>query len=134
LETNQYSRGALAKKSGVNGETIRYYEKAGLVPDPPRSEGGHRVYGPSHVQRLSFIRRCRELGFSLDGIRNMLGLVDGGEYTCAEMLEIARAHIADVRSKIRDLKRIETALVRMTQKCSGKRARECAIVDILWKD
>lgn len=133
LESEQLSRGALARLSGVNAETIRYYEKAGLVPDPPRSPGGHRVYGHVHVQRLSFIRRCRELGFSLDTIRNLLGLVDGGTYTCAEVLEIARDHIVDVRSKIRDLRRIEKALLAMTAQCSGKQARECAIVNTLWK-
>jgi MerR family mercuric resistance operon transcriptional regulator len=133
LEAEQFSRGALARKSGVKAETIRYYEKVGLVPDPPRSAGGHRVYGPLHVQRLSFIRRCRELGFNLDTIRDLLALVDGGTYTCAEVLEIARTRIADVRSKIRDLKRIEKALVQMTDQCSGKQAPECAIVDILWK-
>jgi len=133
LEAEQLSRGALARKSGVNAETIRYYEKAGLVPDPPRSAGGHRLYGPPHVQRLAFIRRCRELGFSLDAIRNLLGLVDGGQYTCAEVLEIAQLHVADIRSKIRDLERIEKALLELTDQCSGKAAPECAIVNTLWR-
>ena len=133
MEAEHLSRGALARKSGVNAETIRYYEKSGLVQDPPRSAGGHRLYGPVHVQRLSFIRRCRELGFSLDEIRNLLGLVDGGDYTCAEVLEVAKGHIADVRSRIRDLKLIEKALLQMTSQCSGKQTRECAILNALWK-
>ena len=85
-EKSELSRGALAKFSGVNGETIRYYEKIGLMPHPIRSSGGHRIYDQSHLKRLSFVRRTRKLGFTLREIRALLELVDGDEYTCAEVM------------------------------------------------
>ena len=84
----EFTRGMLAKHSKVNAETIRYYEKIGLMPEPLRSPGGHRIYNTSHLQRLSFIRRCRELGFALSEIRGLLALVDGGSYTCGEVRDL----------------------------------------------
>jgi len=75
------TRGLLAARTGCNIETIRYYERVGLLPPPPRSAGGHRLYGHDLVRRLNFVRRSRDLGFSIEEIRELLRLVDGGSYT-----------------------------------------------------
>ena len=125
------SRGILAKQSGVNSETIRYYEKIELMPDPIRSEGGHRVYNETHLQRLSFIRRCRELGFTLKEIRGLLDLVDGGDYTCAEVRDRTIVHLDEVRQKIRDLKKMQRTLKIMVSQCDGGLVPECPIIDTL---
>jgi MerR family mercuric resistance operon transcriptional regulator len=130
----QLSRGRLANRSGVNGETIRYYEKIGLMPDPMRSAGGHRIYERSHLKRLSFIRRTRELGFTLKEIRGLLGLVDGGDYTCAEVRDRTFVHMNDVAQKIRDLQKMQRTLKSMATKCDGGQVPNCPIVDELFSD
>jgi MerR family mercuric resistance operon transcriptional regulator len=132
LKNSGLSRGILAKRSGVNSETIRYYEKIKLMPDPMRSEGGHRVYNETHLQRLSFIRRCRELGFTLKEIRGLLDLVDGGDYTCAEVRDRTTVHLDDVRQKIRDLQKMQRTLKIMVSQCDGGLVRECTIIDTLF--
>ena len=133
MQTHQLTRGSLANKTGVNAETIRYYEKAGVMPDPPRTTGGHRLYDESLVRRLFFIRRCRELGFTLDEIRELLKLVDGDEYTCADVLQNTKAQIAKVRGKIRDLRKMESTLKTISSQCSGKDVPECPIIEALWQ-
>ena len=125
-------RGVLAKQSGVNGETIRYYEKIGLMPDPIRSEGGHRLYNDTHLRRLLFIRRCRELGFTLKEVRGLLELVDEGDYTCAEVRERTIVHLDDVRQKIRDLQKMQRTLKIMVSQCDGGLVPECPIIDTLF--
>ena len=125
-------RGVLAKQSGVNGETIRYYEKIGLMPDPIRSEGGHRLYNDTHLRRLLFIRRCRELGFTLEEIRGLLELVDECDYTCAEVRERTIVHLDDVRQKIRDLQKMQRTLKIMVSQCDGGLVPECPIIDTLF--
>lgn len=125
-------RGILAKLSGVNSETIRYYEKIELMPNPFRSEGGHRIYDDSHLKRLSFIRRCRELGFTLKEIRCLLDLVDGGDYTCAEIRDRTTVHLNDVRQKLRDLHKMQRTLKTMVSQCDGGLVPECPIVNILF--
>jgi MerR family mercuric resistance operon transcriptional regulator len=132
LEKSELSRGALATSSGVNGETIRYYEKIGLMPHPMRSPGGHRIYGPSHLRRLSFIRRTRELGFTLKEVRALLELVDGGEYTCAEVRDRTVIHLNDVAQKIRDLQKMQRTLKTMVSKCDGGLVPACPIIDRLF--
>ncbi len=126
------SRGILAKRSGVNSETIRYYEKIELMPDPVRSEGGHRIYNDTHLRRLLFIRRCRELGFTLEEIRGLLELVDEGDYTCAEVRERTIVHLDDVRQKIRDLQKMQRTLKIMVSQCDGGLVPECPIIDTLF--
>ena len=126
------SRGALAKEAGVNIETIRYYEKIGLMPDPLRTEAGNRVYDVTDQKRLMFIRRCRELGFSLDELRGLLGLVDGGDYTCAQVRDLTAIHLGDVRKKIQDLRKMERTLKEMVSLCDGELVPECPIVDTLF--
>jgi len=127
-------RAELAKRTGCNLETIRYYEQIGLMPEPPRTAGGYRAYGHGHVKRLAFIRRGRELGFSLEEVRSLLRLVDGGNYTCAEVRDMTLRHSADVRRKIADLRRLERSLKEMAALCGGDTVPRCLIIDDLWRD
>jgi MerR family transcriptional regulator, mercuric resistance operon regulatory protein len=127
----RYGIGALSKDAAVNIETIRYYERVGIMPKPLRTEGGHRVYDVDQLKRLVFIRRTRELGFSLDEIRALLELVDGGDYTCAEVQGMTLAHADNIRKKIADLRRMERVLKDMAAQCDGGDVPECPIVDAL---
>ena len=120
--------GKLATETGVNIETIRYYERVELLSAPARTEGGHRVYDADHVQRLTFIRRSRELGFSLDDIRTLFAL--SGKRDCAAK-ELTLLHLADVRGKIASLKRLERALKGMTEACKPGDQKSCPIFDAL---
>src|SRR5580700_5714030 len=104
------TRGTLAARSGCNMETIRYYEKIGILPPPPRSQGGHRLYGQAQTRTLTFIRRARELGFNLDEIRALLGLAAPGKASCADVRAIATQHLEDIRAKIADLAKLERLL------------------------
>jgi len=124
-------RAELARRTGCNLETIRYYEKIGMLPDPPRTAAGYRVYDDSHVSRLRFILRARELGFSIEEIRGLLDLVDGGNQTCIEVKERTERHLADVCAKIADLKRIERVLSATAAKCSGEDVPQCPILEAL---
>lgn len=124
-------RGELARRTGCNSETIRYYEKIGMLPDPPRTAAGYRQYDDGHVARLRFIRRARELGFALDEVRGLLGLMDAGAQTCAEVKERTERHLAEVRAKIADLRRIERVLARTAAQCSGDDAPDCPVLDAL---
>ena len=126
------SIGKLSKQSGVNIETIRYYEKIGVMPAPGRSANGYRIYGADCLKRLSFVRRSRRLGFSLDEIRGLLRLVDGHAYTCAQVHALTLDHLAGIRRKITDLKRLERVMAEMAAQCSGESAPECPIVDALF--
>ena len=123
-------RGELAQQSGCNIETVRFYERLGLLPAPPRTAGGHRDYAPEHLRRLTFIRRSRALGFTLDEVRSLLALV-GGDWTCAEVRAMTIEHLADVRRKIADLEKLERVLEDMTAQCEGGALPECPIVDAL---
>jgi len=125
--------GGLSQRTGCNIETIRYYERVGMPPAPPRTEGGHRSYGEKHLERLTFIRRSRELGFTLDEVRSLLSLVDGGDYTCGEVLALTREHLEAVRAKILDLKRLEKTLTEIAGQCSGGAVPNCPIVDALFQ-
>lgn len=127
------SIGSLSKLSGVNIETIRYYEKIGVMPKPARSAGGYRVYGQDHVKRLHFVRRGRELGFSLDELRGLLRLVDGHSYTCAEVHVLTVEHLKDVRQKISDLRRLERVMSEIAASCSRDQVPECPVIDALFK-
>lgn len=124
--------GVLAAQTGVNIETIRYYERVGMIPPPPRSPGGQRRYDDSHLRRLSFVRRCRELGFPLDEIRALLALVDGGGYSCAEVRDMTLRHLDDVRRRIADLRVMESTLDNMAEQCEGGAVPDCPIVDTLF--
>jgi len=127
----QLTRGALAAGTGCNIETIRYYEQVGLLAPPPRSAGGHRLYGRDLVRRLNFIRRSRDLGFTIKEVRELLRLVDGGTYTCAEVEQLARDHVREIRRKIADLRRLQKVLETMAAQCNGGAVPDCPIVDAL---
>ena len=131
-ETKSLSRGLLSKKTGVNSETIRYYEKIRLMPEPLRSASGYRIYDDSHLKRLSFIKRCRELGFTLKEIAALLKLVDGGNYTCAEIRDQTITHLQDVEDKIEDLRKMQLTLKSMVSDCEGGSIPGCPIIDMLF--
>jgi len=121
----------LARATGCNLETIRYYEKIGIMPDPPRSTKGYRSYDNAHVKRLKFVMRSRDLGFSLEEVRGLLGLIDDRSRTCADVQLIAEDHLTDVQAKIADLQRIERVLSDTVARCTGDAAPECAVIDAL---
>ena len=121
--------GKLAAKTGVNIETIRYYERVGLLSSPPRTGGRHRIFDAGHVQRLTFVRRSRELGFSMGDIRTLLNLADSKEDCVAKELTVR--HLADVRGKIASLKRLERALKSMAGACRPGDQSSCPIFDAL---
>ena len=123
--------GKLANRTGVNIETIRYYERVGLLPPPPRTQGRHRAYDESHARRLGFIRRSRELGFSLDDIRTLLQLADDGDLACATAKDVTLRHLTDVRGKIASLRKLEQALKYMTNACMPGKQLSCPIIDTL---
>lgn len=125
--------GALASQSAVNIETIRYYEKIGVMPKATRSAGGYRLYSAEHLKRLTFIRRGRELGFSLDEVRELLRLVDGHAYTCAQVRALTLEHVAAIHHKIADLRRLERVLTVIAAQCSGRRIPDCPVIDALFQ-
>ena len=125
--------GELSAQTDCKIETIRYYEKIGLLPEPSRSASGYREYDDDHLKRLSFVRRCRELGFTIDEIRGLLELVDGGDYTCSDVKQITLEHVNSIRQKIADLKKLEKTLSGIASQCAGNTAPECPIIDALFK-
>ena len=131
-DKNFLSIGILSRQSSVNVETIRYYERIGLMPRTTRTEGGHRLYGQAQGRRLGFIRRTRELGFTLDQVRTLLRLVDGGRYTCAEVKRITVHHLDEVRRKVADLRTIQGVLERMAAQCAGGTVPKCPVIDALF--
>ncbi len=127
--------GELAQKAGVKPETVRYYEQAGLMPEPPRTQGGHRLYREEHLKRLTFIRRARELGFRVKQVQELLGFIDEPKHTCGEVKGMAMLQAREVQRKIDDLTRLRDALNQMAARCSGGdySIRNCPIVDALFE-
>ncbi len=125
--------GAFSQLAGVNIETIRYYERIGLLTVPARSPGGYRRYGMEDVRRLSFVRRLRELGFPLEDVRALLGLAETRRSACREVHDLASTHLDDVRGKIKDLRRMERALRDMVASCERGVSPQCPIIEALWK-
>jgi MerR family transcriptional regulator, mercuric resistance operon regulatory protein len=123
--------GALSKRSGVNIETIRYYERVKMLPAPPRTASGRRVYGTMDLRILVFVRRARELGFTLEEIRALLRLGGPEKATCREVRAIAARHLEDIRAKLSDLKKLERLLSKTVARCSGRTAPECPVLEIL---
>jgi MerR family transcriptional regulator, mercuric resistance operon regulatory protein len=123
--------GKLSGLSGVNIETIRYYERIKMLPSPPRTPSGRRVYDSTHLRTLAFIRRARELGFSIADIRALMRLGGPERATCREVREIAAHHLEDIRAKLDDLRKLERLLARTVAQCSGKSAPDCPVLDIL---
>ncbi len=127
--------GELAKQAGVNVETLRFYEREGLLAEPPRRASGYREYPPDTVQRIRFIQRAKELGFTLREIKGLLELRVDPETTCAEVKQQAAEKIADVKQKISDLRRIERALNKLLKTCRGSGPiDDCPILKHLEKE
>lgn len=126
------SIGELSRRTGVHIETIRYYEKIKMLPAPPRTAGGRRVYGEGEARALSFIRRARELGMTLEDIRALLALGGSGQATCADVRAIATRHLNDIRAKIADLRKLEQHLGATVARCTGKNVPECAVLEALY--
>lgn len=125
------TRGELARRTGINIETIRYFEKIGVLAAPERTEGGHRIYDEGHVRTLGFVRRARNLGFSPQEVRAILALGGPGKAGCAEVRTIAEHHLGQVRAKLADLVELERLLAATVEHCSGKAAPECAVIDLI---
>lgn len=128
--------GQLAKQTDSKVETIRYYERSGLMPAPARSSGGYRLYEQTHTKRLNFIRRCRELGFPIERIRELLAISeDSAKHTRAEVKSLAEDHLKTISEKIRDLEKLKTALNHMASHCDGAHAtaEQCPILNALFE-
>src|SRR5437870_7178629 len=123
--------GKLSQLTGVNIETIRYYEKIKVLAAPSRTESGRRVYGPTETRILAFVRRSRELGFSLDEVRALLRLGGPEKASCREVRAIATRHLEDIRAKLVDLQKLERLLAKTVVRCSGRTAPDCPVLDIL---
>jgi MerR family mercuric resistance operon transcriptional regulator len=122
--------GTLARRAGINVETIRYYQRRGLVPEPAKPLGGIRSYAPEHVQRLRFIKRAQQLGFSLEEVGELLSLEDG--LHCHEVKEIAGQKLDMVRERIAQLRTMERALATLIRKCSSNRGKlHCPLIAAL---
>ena len=134
MTTEQFTIGQLADYANCKVETVHYYEKSGLMPNPPRTAGGHRIYALSHKKRLNFIRRCRELGFSIVKIKELLKFIDEPDHYCGEVKAMALQHARDVQQKIDDLQRLQAALSKMVILCKGEEysIEDCPIIDALY--
>jgi MerR family mercuric resistance operon transcriptional regulator len=123
--------GRLSELTGVNIETIRYYERTKVLPAPPRTASGRRVYQSADIRTLAFLRRARELGFSLGEIRALLRLGGPEKASCREVRRIAAHHLDDIRAKISDLRKLERLLAKTVAQCTGTTALDCPVIDIL---
>ncbi len=130
-EREQFPIGILSERSGVNIETIRYYERVGLLPKPQRSAAGYRLYRTTDSDRLCFIRRARDLGFSLDEVRRLLDLADQKSRSCRRVHDIAVEHLAEVRAKIDDLQRMERVLATLVKACTQGTMPACPLLETL---
>jgi len=125
------SIGKLSVETGVNIETIRYYEREDLMPEPFRTDGGHRIYDEVHMERLAFIRRCRDLGFPIEDIRSLLSMTDKNEH-CSSMRPTATSHLALVRAKIKALREMERSLKTILDSCKDCRTPSCNVSNALF--
>lgn len=123
--------GELSRATGVKVETIRYYEKIGLLAAPGRTAGNYRAYSDAHLNRLSFIRRSRDLGFSLDQVRDLLTLADQRDQRCDSVDAIAIAHLAEVDRKISDLRALRRELDSLLKQCRCGTVAQCKIIEAL---
>jgi MerR family mercuric resistance operon transcriptional regulator len=130
-----YLVGEIAKKCDVNKETLRYYERVGLIPEPTRTNSGYRIYSEETVNRLKFIKRMQDLGFSLAEIDKLLGVVDKDDDRCLDTYGFVIQKIEEVQKKIRDLKKIEQMLINLKESCPDvKSLHECPIIETLMEE
>lgn len=125
--------GTASKQTGCHIETIRYYERIGLLPPPARSPSGYRRCGLEQLKRLTFVRRARDLGFTLDEVRRLLRLADRRERSCAQVRDLATAHLHDVQAKIRDLRAMERVLKGMIVQCADGTLPDCPVIEALFR-
>jgi Cu(I)-responsive transcriptional regulator len=123
--------GELANATATKVETVRYYEKMGLLPPPARTSANYRAYGSEHLARLSFIRRARDLGFTLEAVRELLTLSDDKSQSCEAVDSIARVHLTEINQKVRDLKSLRSELNRVVGSCSHGTVADCKIIETL---
>jgi DNA-binding transcriptional MerR regulator len=127
--------GTLARRAGTSAPTIRYYEEIGLLPRPDRRASGQRAYGNDAAERLIFIRRCREFGFSIEQVRAFLTLMQDGKRSCAEARDLAALHLASVRAKLDELKKLEEGIAGLVKRCEsscvGGPAPDCSVLEDL---
>lgn len=127
-----YSIGDVAKATGIKVPTIRFYEQEGLLPAPPRTTSGRRVYSDIEVRRLTFIRRARGLGFELDDIRSLLDLADQPDLPCDDADTIASQHLGVIEDRLRQLTALKAELTRIVKSCGGHRVvGECRVIEAL---
>ena len=131
LRADELTIGKLSALTGVNIETIRYYERTKVLPAPFRTGNGRRVYDSADVRTLAFLRRARELGFSLNDVRVLLRLGGPDKASCREVRRIATHHRDAIRAKIADLRKLERLLTKTVQQCTGTTAPDCPVLDIL---
>jgi DNA-binding transcriptional MerR regulator len=123
--------GEAARQSGVKVPTIRYYESIGLLGTPSRSEGNQRAYEQSDLDRLTFIRHARELGFEIEAIRTLLSLQDNPLQPCASADAIAKARLVEVKQRIRSLTALKAELEMMVEGCGHGRVDQCRVIEVL---
>jgi MerR family mercuric resistance operon transcriptional regulator len=124
--------GELAAESGIKLETIHYYERVGLLPAPPRTNSGYRQYRPDHLRRLVFLRRSRQLGFSIKEVRDLLNLANQPNRVCKDVTGLAATHVTNVKAKIRELNRLRRALEQLVRACPGTVCiADCGILEAL---
>ena len=131
MTTKRFKIGDLARTTGTKVETIRYYERIGLLPPPARTDGNYRAYAGHHLDRLRFIRRGRDLGFSLEEVRALLRLADDRDRSCAEVDRIARAHLTEVERKLTDLIALGAELRRLIEQCRDGTVASCRIIEAM---
>lgn len=123
--------GTLAKRTGTKVQTIRYYETIGLMPEPERTEGGQRRYGQAGLDRLAFVRHGRQLGFSLEAIRDLLDLADNPAQSCADADSIAQRQLKEVEDRIARLEALRLELKRMIRECGHDTVAQCRVLEVL---
>ncbi|MDD9923635.1 MAG: helix-turn-helix domain-containing protein [Boseongicola sp.] len=131
MSVRDFSIGELAERAGCTVQIIRHYEKIGLLPDTRRTSGNRRIYSEDQASRLVFIRHSRELGFSLDDIRQLLSFSDRPNHSCEQVDAIAREHLHGVQERLSRLRSMEKELKRMVRECGGGNVAECRIIQVL---
>ena len=131
MQRSEYSIGEASRQSGVKIPTIRFYEQIGLLAAPPRTEGNRRQYESEDLKRLAFIRHARELGFSVEDIRELLAMTEQSNRSCHEADSIAQRHLKEVDRRILQLKALKSELQRMVSECGHGRICDCRVIQIL---
>lgn len=134
MNTRVFRTGELANKAGVNKETIRFYEKKGLLFDPNRTDSGYRQYSQEDVERLVFIKNAKELGFALSEIKELLAIADGDIYKCCDVRQIAESKLGHIDNQLKHLRKLKTTLTKLVTECQrAKTIKNCPIIESLSK-